>query len=85
MSSLDDLFDGEEVLGGLFDLDGSGSVSLEEALLADEWFLQKPQAPASPLSGPDDLENEALELGLGPTDYDSEEALLAALEEERGW
>ena len=82
MSFLDDIFDGETVMGGLFDLDSDGNVSIEEALLADELFL-KDDSPSAPFSKADedlldaDAADFASTLGLDPLDYDSIEDLEA--------
>ena len=84
MGFLDDIFDGETVMGGLFDLDSDGKVSIEEALLADELFLKDDPPSASPLEDDEDLlDSDAADfastLGLDPLDYDSMEDLEAAI------
>ena len=40
MDFLDELFPPDSALGRLFDLDRDGHVSMEEAILADQLFLQ---------------------------------------------
>ena len=82
MSFLDDIFDGETVLGGLFDLNGDGKVSIEEAFLADELFLKDTPPSASTLEDDEDLlDSDAADfastLGLDPLDYHSSEELEA--------